>query len=82
MGLKTVRHAGQVLGEPRLHLPQEDVGVVEAAIDQVHGLAVERVEARRQLLARHLGREAHRVQDSHAFAMIVTPLGEDSQLRL
>jgi hypothetical protein len=57
-----------VRGEPRLHLLQEDVGVVEAAIDQVHGLAVERVEPRRQLLARHHGRKAHRVQHGNAIA--------------
>ncbi len=52
-----------MLGEPRLHLLEEDVGVVEAAVDQVDGLAVERVEPRRQRLARHLRGEADRVQD-------------------
>src|SRR2546428_1496109 len=55
--------AGHVLGEPRLHLLEEDVRVVEAAIHEADGLPVERVQTRRQLLAGHRRREADRVQD-------------------
>src|SRR5215467_13325427 len=35
-------HTRHVLAEPRLHLLEEDVGVVEAAVDQIDGLALER----------------------------------------
>ena len=41
-------HFGQMLGEPVLHRLQKDVGIVETAIDNVDGAAVERIEAWRE----------------------------------
>src|SRR5262245_10398851 len=70
-GLHHGRHARQVLGEPRLHLPQEDVRIVETAVDQVDRLSFERGQARGQLLARHLRRETHRIQDRHRGGHVV-----------
>ena len=61
-GLEDRAHAGHALGEPRLHLLEEDVGVVEAAIHEVDGLALERVEPGGERLARDLRGEADRVQ--------------------
>src|SRR5256885_2864918 len=56
-------HARHVLGEPRLHLREEDIGVVEAAVDQIDGAAVQRVQTRRQRLGGDLRRIPGRIED-------------------
>jgi len=40
-------HLGHLLGEPVLHLLHQDVAVVEPAVDQVHGLALQVSRTRR-----------------------------------
>src|SRR5690242_8935930 len=54
---------GKMLGKPGLELGQEDVRVVEAAVDEIDLLPVEGVEPGRELLSNHLRWVAGGIED-------------------
>src|SRR5438105_1847310 len=55
-------YARHVLLKPVVHLVQEQVGIVEATVDQEDPLSLQRVETWSQVLGCHARRVAHRIQ--------------------
>src|SRR5262249_31740720 len=74
-------HAGHMLSEPVLNLLQEDVRVVETAIDQVHGLAVKRIKARSEGLPRNFRWVARRIEDGELVRHGMVPPSRDRATR-